>query len=71
MIEDNALFNIALAGHARGVARGWASQRKRSLLTPNGLALTVSLIDKIGHVSSIASSYQSHDHSNRHRALTF
>ena len=47
-------FNMSLAGHARTVARGWASNRKLSLLTDAGLDLTVELIGTIGKVNQMS-----------------
>lgn len=43
-----------VAGHARAVARGWASARKRSLLTDAGLELTKQLILRIGRVNQMS-----------------
>jgi hypothetical protein len=47
-------FNIALAGHARTVARGWCSTRKRALLSKEGLKLTVELFAVIGKVNEMS-----------------
>ena len=39
---------------ARTVARGWCANRKRCLLTPDGLALTKELCLKIGEVNQMS-----------------
>lgn len=48
---DSPLFNINLAGHARTTARMWAGIRKRSLLSDEGLKLTIELFARIGKVN--------------------
>ena len=50
LIRD-PIFNVSLAGHARTAVRMWAGIRKRSLLTEDGLALTVELFEFIGKVN--------------------
>jgi len=47
-------FKIALSGHSRTVARGWGGNRKRSILTADGLALTTELLLKIGKVNQMS-----------------
>lgn len=47
-------FNMALAGHSRTVARAWCGNRKRALLTKEGLALTQELFVKIGKVNQMS-----------------
>lgn len=42
------MFNVNLAGHARTLARAWSMQRKRSLLTDDGLEVTIDLFTRIG-----------------------
>lgn len=49
-----SFFNMSLAGHARTVARGWAANRKLSLLSDDGLDLTVELIGVIGKVNQMS-----------------
>lgn len=51
LVEDKSIFNFALAGHARTLARGWSSVRKRSLLTDAGLKLLGDLFVRIGKVN--------------------
>lgn len=51
---DDKIFNINLSGHARTVARGWAAVRKLSMLTPDGLALTVELFLRIAKVNQMS-----------------
>jgi hypothetical protein len=48
------VFNVSLAGHARAVARAWASIRKRALLTDAGLDLTCFLMVHIGRVNQMS-----------------
>ena len=50
---ERPLFNANLAGHARGITRGWASMRKRALTSEDGLALTQYLIVTIGQVNQM------------------
>lgn len=53
MIVD--VFGVLTAsGHARSMASGWASNRKRSLLTDDGLELTKDLILRIGRVNQMS-----------------
>jgi len=47
-------FNIALASHARAVARGWCSDRKIAVLTEEGLKLTEELFLMIGRVNQMS-----------------
>jgi len=47
-------FNIALAGHARAVAYGWSSDRKRAVLTEEGRAMTKELFLRIGKVNQMS-----------------
>ena len=54
MINNQSLFNYALAGHARTLARGWGGNRKRALLTDDGLALTVHLFVQIGQINQMS-----------------
>ena len=44
-------FKIELAGHARTVARAWCGNRKRAMLTAEGLELSKYLFTTIGHVN--------------------
>ncbi len=53
-LVSEPFFNMALAGHSRTVARGWTSNRKRCLLTDDGLALTEELFLKIGSVNQMS-----------------
>lgn len=52
--EYSDVYNVNLSGHARSVARCWAAQRKRSLLTDDGLALTCYLLVSIGKVNQMS-----------------
>lgn len=54
-LVQEPFFNMALAGHSRTVARGWAANRKRSLLTAEGLALTIKLFVSVGKVNQMSS----------------
>ena len=54
MITNQSLFNYNLAGHARTLARGWGGNRKRALLTDDGLALTVQLFVQIGKINQMS-----------------
>eukprot|EP00466_Bigelowiella_natans_P011040 jgi/Bigna1/81557/fgenesh1_pg.81_\ len=47
LIKD-PIFNINLAGHARRVVRIWAANRKRSVLSDEGLKLTELLLVTVG-----------------------
>ncbi len=47
-------FNVALAGHARSVARAWCANQKRALLTKDGLELTKDLFLTIGRVNQMS-----------------
>ena len=47
-------FEMALAGHARGVARGWLVDRTRALLSASGRALTVDLFHRIARVNQMS-----------------
>lgn len=49
-----SFFKPELAGHARGVARAWSMQRKRSLYTEDGLKLTIDLCVRIGKVNQMS-----------------
>ena len=51
LINNQSLFNYSLAGHARTLARRWGGNRKRALMTDDGLTLTVKLAVNIGKVS--------------------
>lgn len=53
LIEE-PFFDMALAGHARSVARGWTSHRKRALLDKEGLKFSVVLFLKIGKVNQMS-----------------
>ena len=53
-LVEEPFFDINLAGHARTVARGWSSNRKRCLLTDAGLKLTEELFIKIGSVNQMS-----------------
>jgi len=48
------IFNISLASHARTIARGWSAVRKRSLLTDEGLDLSVDAFVKIAKVNQMS-----------------
>ena len=52
LINNHSLFNYSLAGHARTLARRWCANRKRALMTDDGLTLTVKLAVNIGKVSN-------------------
>jgi len=54
LMDDKDLFNINLAGHARTVCRGWSGIRKRSLLTEEGLQLSVDLLITVGKVNQMS-----------------
>ena len=54
LVNNASLFNYALAGHARSLARAWGANRKRALLTDDGLALTVHLFLQIGTVNQMS-----------------
>merc|ERR1711879_379521 len=47
-------MGIALASHARAVARGWCSDRKIAVLTEEGLKLTEELFLMIGRVNQMS-----------------
>ena len=51
---DEPFFNMALAGHARTVARCWTGNPKISLMTDEGLEYTVALFLKIGKVNQMS-----------------
>jgi aminopeptidase N len=51
---EEPFFNMALAGHARTCARAWCSNRKRALLTKEGLELTQELFVKVGKVNQMS-----------------
>lgn len=53
-LVNEPFFQIQLAGHARSVARGWSKNRKRSLMTDDGLALTIELFFKIGKINQMS-----------------
>ena len=53
-LVEEPFFDINLAGHARTVARGWSANRKRCLLTEDGLKLTEELFIKIGSVNQMS-----------------
>jgi aminopeptidase N len=53
-LVNESFFNINLAGHARTVARGWSANRKRCLMTKEGLLLTEELFLKIGKVNQMS-----------------
>ena len=52
--EELGAFKLELAGHARTVARGWTRNRKRALMTDDGLELTKELFFKIGKVNQMS-----------------
>jgi hypothetical protein len=54
LLEDESFFNINLSGHARTLCRGWSSLRRRSLLSPAGLDLTVELFVRIANVNQMS-----------------
>ena len=54
LVNNASLFNYALAGHARSLARAWGGNRKRALLTDDGLELTVHLFLCIGTVNQMS-----------------
>ena len=54
MIANTQLFNYNLAGHARTLARGWGGNRKRALLSDDGLQLTVQLFVTIGKINQMS-----------------
>lgn len=47
-------FRIELAGHARTLCRAYVVNRKRSLLTKEGLAMTAELTVKVGKVNEMS-----------------
>ncbi|GMH63904.1 hypothetical protein TL16_g03833 [Triparma laevis f. inornata] len=51
---EEPFFNMALAGHARTVARAWCANQKRALLTKEGLQLTKELFIKVGKVNQMS-----------------
>ena len=51
---EEPFFNMALAGHARTCSRAWCSNRKRALLTKDGLELTKELFVKVGKVNQMS-----------------
>lgn len=53
-LMEEKFFNLALAGHARSVARGWCTHRKRALLSDEGLDFTVKLFHTIGKVNQMS-----------------
>jgi len=53
LIKD-PIFNINLAGHARRVVRNWAANRKRSVLSDEGLKLTELLLVTVGKVNQMS-----------------
>ena len=52
--ETSPFFNMALAGHARSIARGWCSDRKMAVLDPEGLKMTEELFLTIGKVNQMS-----------------
>ena len=52
--EQSPFFNIALAGHARAISRGWSSDRKVAVLDSEGLKLTTELFLTIGKVNQMS-----------------
>jgi aminopeptidase N len=53
LLKDS-IFDINLAGHARTVVRNWAHNRKRCVLTDDGLKLTEDLLVTIGKVNQMS-----------------
>ena len=53
-LVNEPFFKLELAGHARTVARGWTRNRKRALMTDDGLELTKELFFKIGKVNQMS-----------------
>ena len=53
-LTEERFFQWQLAGHARTVARGWSGNRKRSLLTEDGLELTIELFFAVGKVNQMS-----------------
>jgi len=51
LMQDKTMFDVNLAGHARTACRMWAAQRKRSLLSDEGLSLTVDMFTLVGKVN--------------------
>ena len=51
--DKSPFFNVALSGHARA-ASAWARNRKRSILTEEGLAFTIELFLFIGKVNQMS-----------------
>tara|TARA_R110002050_G_scaffold203864_1_gene339058 strand:- start:475 stop:1167 length:693 start_codon:yes stop_codon:yes gene_type:complete len=47
-------FKFSHTSHARSVGRGWAMNRKRSLLTEQGLRFTVDMCVSVGQVSDLS-----------------
>lgn len=54
LVSKDSVFDINLAGHARTVVRGWAANRKRSVLTESGLDLTSKLVVTVGKVNQMS-----------------
>ena len=53
-LVNEPFFKLELAGHARSVARGWTRNRKRALLTDEGLELTKELFFKIAKINQMS-----------------
>jgi hypothetical protein len=45
------MFKIELAGHARTMSRAWCANRKRAVLSSEGLQLTKDLFTRVGKVN--------------------
>ena len=55
-LVESDIFDLSKAGHARSLARGWAQDRKRALLSEQGRAMTVKLFSAIGNVNPYSAS---------------
>ena len=53
-LTQESFFQWQLAGHARTVARGWSGNRKRALMTDDGLALTIELFFTVGKINQMS-----------------
>ncbi|GAB5356534.1 hypothetical protein AAMO2058_000298000 [Amorphochlora amoebiformis] len=53
LIKDD-IFDINLAGHSRQVVRNWAHNRKRCVLTDDGLDFSAELLARVGKVNQMS-----------------
>tara|TARA_R110002050_G_scaffold299073_2_gene463730 strand:+ start:165 stop:548 length:384 start_codon:yes stop_codon:yes gene_type:complete len=52
-LVEEPFFKFSHSGHGRAVGGGWAMNRKRSLLTPEGLKFTVDMCVRVGEVNGM------------------